>query len=60
MIVLERTYFVNLIATVVSIVAAVVVYFFVLIRMGGLKRQDIVQVPKGTAILRLLERIHWM
>ena len=43
----KRTYFMNLIASVVSIVAAVIVYFFVLIRIGGLKKNDILQAPKG-------------
>ena len=56
----ERTYFMNLIASVVSIAAAVIVYFFVLIRIGGLKKNDILQAPKGTKILGILQRIGWM
>ena len=60
MMVAERTYFMNLIASVVSIVAAVIVYFFVLIRIGGLKKNDILQAPKGTKILGILQRIGWM
>ena len=56
----ERTYFVNLAASAVAIVAAVVVYFFVLIKIGGLTRADVLQAPKGRSILRVLEKIHWM
>ena len=56
----ERTYFMNLVASVVSIAVAVVVYFYVLIRIGGLRKNDILQAPKGTKILGILERIGWM
>ena len=56
----ERTYMVNLFASAVSIVVAVVVYFFVLIRIGGLKKNDILQVPKGHKVLGLLTKLKWM
>ena len=56
----ERTYLVNLIASVIAIAAAVLVYFFVLIRIGGLTREDVLQAPKGTKLLRILEKIRWM
>jgi stage V sporulation protein B len=56
----ERTYLVNLIASVIAIAAAVLVYFFVLIRIGGLTREDVLQAPKGTKLLRILENIRWM
>ena len=60
MMVSERTYFMNLIASVISIAVAVIVYFFVLIKIGGLTRDDVLQAPKGRSILRVLEKIHWM
>ena len=56
----ESTYLVNLIASVIAIAAAVLVYFFVLIRIGGLTREDVLQAPKGTKLLRILEKIRWM
>jgi stage V sporulation protein B len=56
----DRPYFVNLIATVAAIVVAIAVYFFVLIRIGGLKKNDILQAPKGTKILGLLQKIRWI
>ena len=56
----DRPYFVNLIATVAAIVVAIAVYFFVLIRIGGLKKNDILQAPKGTKILALLQKIRWI
>lgn len=60
MMAMGREYLVNLIATAIAIVIAVVVYFFVLIRIGGLKKNDILQAPKGTKILGLLQKIGWM
>ena len=39
---------------------AIAVYFFVLIRIGGLKKNDILQAPKGTKILGLLQKIRWI
>ena len=57
---MDRVYFVNLIATAVSIAVAVIVYFFVLIKIGGLTKEDILQAPKGTAILRVLQKIRWI
>ena len=56
----DRPYFVNLIATVAAIVVAIAVYFFVLILIGGLKKNDILQAPKGTKILALLQKIRWI
>ena len=56
----DRPYFVNLIATAAAIVVAIAVYFFVLIRIGGLKKNDILQAPKGTKILALLQKIRWI
>ena len=43
-----------------SIVIAIFVYFFVLIRIGGLKKNDILQAPKGTRILALLQKLKWI
>ena len=60
MLLLDRTYLVNLVASAVSILVAVIVYFYVLIRIGGLKKNDILQAPKGTKILSLLQRIGWI
>jgi stage V sporulation protein B len=58
--VVDRPYFINLIATAASIVIAIFVYFFVLIRIGGLKKNDILQAPKGTRILALLQKLKWI
>ena len=60
MMIAERTYLVNLIASAVSIAVAVVVYFYVLIKIGGLKKNDILQAPKGAKILSLLQKIGWI
>ena len=55
---LERgEYFINLIATMVAVLAAVVVYFAVLIQSGGATEDDIKRFPKGASIARLLKKI---
>ena len=58
--IVDRPYFVNLFATAAAIEAAVPVYFFVLIKVGGLKKNDILQAPKGAKILGILQKAGWM
>ena len=53
-------YFANFVALVPAILAAIPVYFFILIRMGSFTEEDILGLPKGTAIARLLKKLHWM
>ena len=53
-------YFSNFVALVPAILAAIPVYFFILIRMGSFTEEDILGLPKGTAIARLLKKLHWM
>ena len=50
-------YFINLIATMIAVLAAVVVYFAVLIKSGGATEDDIKRFPKGASIARLLKKI---
>ena len=53
-------YFANFVALIPAILTAVPVYFFILIRMGSFTEEDILGLPKGTAIARLLKKLHWM
>ena len=53
-------YFANFAATVPAILAAVPVYFFILIRLGSLTEDDILGLPKGTAMVRLLKKVRWL
>jgi stage V sporulation protein B len=53
-------YFANFVALVPAILAAVPVYFFILIRMGSFTEEDILGLPKGTAIAGLLKKLRWM
>ena len=56
----DRVYFNNLIASVAAIAVAIVVYFAVLIKIGGLTREDLLQVPKGAKVVGLLQKIRLM
>ncbi|WP_026489788.1 putative polysaccharide biosynthesis protein [Butyrivibrio sp. XBB1001] len=51
-------YFVNVVASVIAIFVAIIVYFVVLIRTGGATQEEIKRFPKGASIARLLKRMH--
>ena len=50
----------NLIAMVPAILAAVLIYFFALIRMGTLSEEDILSLPKGGMLLKIFRKLKWM
>lgn len=50
-------YLSNAVATAIAVIIAIVVYFAVLIKLGGATREDIRKFPKGTKIVRVLEKI---
>lgn len=50
----------NLIATAVSVIAAVIVYFIILFAIKTLTKEDIEGFPKGKAIARVLEKLHFI
>ena len=56
----DRVYFNNLIASVAAIAVAIVVYFAVLIKIGGLTREDLLQVPKGAKVVGVLQKMRLM
>ena len=60
MAVADRVYFNNLIASVAAIAVAIVVYFAVLIKIGGLTREDLLQVPKGAKVVGVLQKMRLM
>ena len=47
-------------ATVFTIVIAVVIYLISLLKFGALSSEEILALPKGTTILRLLQRFHFV
>ena len=55
-----RYYFSSLIALIPSLLAAVAVYFYALIRSGAMRTEDIESLPKGTTIARILRKLHWI
>ena len=60
MAVADRVYFNNLIAAALAIAVAIIVYFAVLIKIGGLTREDLLQVPKGAKVVGVLQKIRLM
>lgn len=46
------------IATLVAIMVAVVVYALALLKCGGLTEDEIIGMPKGATLLRLLKKLH--
>lgn len=55
--VLPSDYFANLIATFIAIIAAIFVYFVVLIKSGGASEEDIKRLPKGRSVALLLRKL---
>ena len=53
-------YFSNVAAVIPAILAAIPVYFFVIIRLGGLTGDDILGLPKGTALAKVLKKLRWL
>ncbi len=45
-------------AVILAILVAMIVYFFVVFLLRALTREDILLLPKGQALCRLLERLH--
>ena len=57
---ISRTYFVNLVSALPSIAAAILIYAFVLLRLGVIGSTDILALPKGQFILRVLKKLKWV
>ncbi len=56
---MTREYFINLAAVIPALIVAVLVYFFILIRSGALTQEEILQLPKGQTIARILRKLRW-
>ena len=41
-----------------AVVVAVIVYFVVLIKIGGVTEKDLVSMPKGTLLVRVAKKAH--
>ena len=50
----------NSLSTVISIAIGAVVYVVVLILLGGIKKEEIMTMPKGDKIYRLLKKLNLM
>ncbi len=49
---------INLVALAFAVVVAVIVYFVVLIKIGGVTEKDLVSMPKGTLLVRVAKKAH--
>ena len=48
----------NAIATIISILIALVVYFVVMLLLGGITREELDKVPHGNKLIRIAEKTH--
>ncbi len=48
----------NAISTLIALVLAVMIYFALLIFMKGLEEEELLNIPKGESIVRLLRKLH--
>lgn len=53
-------YFRNLAATAAALLAAVLVYGYAMVRSGAVRRKDLLSMPKGQSLVRLMEKLHWL
>lgn len=53
-------YFRNLAATAAALLAAVLVYGYTMVRSGTIRRKDLLSLPKGQLLVRLMEKLHWL
>ena len=53
-------YFRNLAATAAALLAAVLVYGYTMVRSGTIRRKDLLSMPKGRLLVRLMEKLHWL
>lgn len=57
---LKGFYFRNLAATAAALLAAVLVYGYTMVRSGTIRRKDLLSMPKGQLLVRLMEKLHWL
>lgn len=53
-------YFRNLAATAAALLAAVLVYGYTMVRSGTVRRKDLLSMPKGQSLVRLMEKLRWL
>lgn len=53
-------YFRNLTATAAALLAAVLVYGYTMVRSGTIRRKDLLSMPKGQSLVRLMEKLRWL
>ncbi|WP_130836684.1 putative polysaccharide biosynthesis protein [Lachnoclostridium sp. Marseille-P6806] len=56
----ETRYLTNLLALLPALVIAVFLYGFMLVRTGAIKEADLLSMPKGSSLIRLMKRLRWI
>ncbi len=51
---------INILSLAVAVFIAVLVYFTVLIKIGGLTKKELKAMPKGAALVRVAKKLHLM
>ena len=57
---LAEQYFANLVAVIPALLVAVLVYGFMLVKLGTLTEEDLKGLPKGNTMIRILKKLRWM
>ena len=57
---LAEQYFANLVAVIPALLVAVLVYGFMLVKLGTLTEEDLKGLPKGNTMIRILKKLKWM
>lgn len=50
----------NLLGLIPAMAAAVGIYFFVLLSFRAISEEDLRRIPKGTVMIRIFKKLHWM
>ena len=48
----------NFISTMLALLAAVVSYFFFLVKLGGVTKEEMLKMPKGATLVNMLSKLH--
>lgn len=57
---LRAQYLANLLALLPALFAAVCLYAFMLVRSGAVKETDLMSMPRGSSLIRLLRKLRWL
>jgi len=56
----ESVYLINLISMIPALAAAVLCYAYLMLRFRAIRKEDVLRLPKGGFILRVLKKLRWI